>query len=60
MDNQWEFAVSPRELKPGALWQPRGVGGGRKVQEGWDVYTYGWFMSMYGRNQQNTVKQLSN
>jgi len=46
-----------------ALWQPRGVG--------WDgrwegcsrgrghVYTYGWFMLMYGRNSHNIVKQLS-
>jgi len=23
------------------------------------VYTYGWFMLMYGRNQHNSVKQLS-
>ena len=38
--------------------------------EGWDrvggsrgrghMYTYGWFMLMYGKNQHNIVKQLSN
>ena len=33
-NSQWEFAVWCWELKPSALWQPRGVGGGREVQEG--------------------------
>jgi len=54
IDNQWELAVWSRELKHGALWQPRGMG--------WDgrwegdsrrrlrMYTYGWFVLMYGRN----------
>ena len=36
-----------------------GVGGGREVLEEGGVYTYGWFMLMYGRNQHNTVKQLA-
>ena len=54
IDNWWELAVWSRELKQGALWQPRGMG--------WDgrwegdsrrrlhMYTYGWFVLMYGRN----------
>ena len=47
----------------GALWQPRGVGwdqrwGGGPGSRG-HMYTYGWFMLMYGRNQHNIVKQLS-
>ena len=35
-----------------------GVEAGREVQEG-NMYTYGWLMLMYGRNQHNIVKQLS-
>ena len=46
-----------------ALWQPRSMQWGRR----WEgesrgrghMYTYGWFMLMFGRNQQNSVKQLS-
>ena len=49
--------------QPGALWQPRGVGcGGRweGVSRGrGHMYTYGWFMLMFDRKQQNSVKQLS-
>ena len=26
-----------------------GVGGGRGAQDGEHIYTYGWFMSMYGK-----------
>ena len=45
-----------------ALYQPRGVGWGGR----WEgcsrgrgqMYTYGWFMLMSGRKQQNSVKQL--
>ena len=38
------------------LWQPRNVGGGREVQKrGEHMYTYGWFMFIYGRNQHNIV-----
>ena len=56
---KWEFVVWHRELNQ---WQPRRVGWGER----WDSclrgrgcsYTYGWFMWMYGRNQNNTVKQL--
>ena len=37
-----------------------GVGGGREVQEGGDMYTpMADFMLLYGRNQHNIVKQLS-
>ena len=44
IDSQWEFALSLGELKPGLCnnlegWD--GVGGGRKFQEGGDMYTYG-------------------
>ena len=30
-------------------------GGGRGVQDGEHMYTYGWFLSMYGKNHYNTV-----
>ena len=33
--------------------------GGRGIQEGEDMYTYGWFMLMFGRNQHKSIKQLS-
>ena len=46
-----------------ALWQPREVGWGGKWKGDsrgrGKMYIYGWFMSMYGRNQHNIVKQLS-
>ena len=63
LDDWWKFAVWCRGLKSDALWEPGGVGWGRKwreIQEGKDnTYTYGWFMLMYGRAQHNIVKQLS-
>ena len=31
-------------------------GGGRGIWEGGNMYTHGWFMSMYGKNQHNIVK----
>ena len=31
-------------------------GGGRGVQDGENMYTHGWFMSMYGKNHYNIVK----
>ena len=47
----------------GTLWQSRGLGWGGKWEGGsrgrGHVYTYDWFMLLYGRNQHNTVKQLS-
>ena len=45
--SQWEFAVWLRELKLG-LWDNLdrwdGVGGGREVQEGGDIYVYLWLI----------------
>ena len=29
------------------------------VQDGGHMYTHGWFMSVYGKNDYNTVKQLA-
>ena len=53
IDSQWEFAVWCRQLKSGALWQTGRVGWGGKweggVRERGHMYTYGWFMLMYGR-----------
>ena len=42
-----------------ALSQPTGVGGGREVQEGGDVYIPMVDSSWHGRNQHNIAKQLS-
>ena len=36
-----------------------GEGGGRGVQDGEHTYTHGWFMSVFGKNHYNTVKQLA-
>ena len=33
-----------------------GEGGGGEGQDGEHMYTYGWFMWMYGKNHHNTVK----
>ena len=33
-----------------------GEGDGRGLQDGGDMYTHGWFMSMYGKNHCNIVK----
>ena len=65
MENRqrWESAVWHRALQSRALWQPRGVGWDRRWEGGLGgrghMYAYGWFMLMYGRNQHNTVRQLS-
>ena len=32
---------------------------GGRDQDGEHMYTHGWFMSMYGKNHYNTVKQLA-
>ena len=34
-------------------------GGGRGIQDGEHMYTYDRFMSMYGKNHYNIVKQLA-
>ena len=36
-----------------------GVGGGRGCRMGERMHTCGWFMSMYGKNHYNIVKQLA-
>ena len=36
-----------------------GEGGKRGVQAGGHMCTRGWFMSMYGKNHHNIIKQLS-
>ena len=52
-----------QETQKGALYQPRGVGWGgtwEGVSKGRGyMYTYGWFMLRFDREQQNYVKQLS-
>ena len=56
-DSQWEFAVWLRELKKelcsniesGVGWEGRWERGSRVRIH---MYTYGWFMLMFGRNQQ--------
>ena len=62
IDSQREFAVWHRELKPGALWQPKGVGWGevegRFKREGTYVYLRLIHINIW-RNQHNIVKQLS-
>ena len=61
IDSQWEFAAWHRELRLVLCDNLEGWdGGGREVQEEEDImYTYGWFVLIYGRNQHNIVKQLS-
>ena len=61
INSGWEFAVWHRELKPGALWKPGGVGWGGRQEGGLRGrrHTYGWATLMYGRNQHNTIKQWS-
>ena len=61
-DSRWEFAVWLRKLKLelcNHLERWDGEGDGREVQEGGTYVTYDWFMLMFGRKQQNSVKQLS-
>ena len=63
IDSQWEFAVWLRELKPGLCnnleevrWGGRWEGGSKGRG---NMNTYGWFVLVFGRNQYNSVKQLS-
>ena len=58
-----ELCSMAEELPTGALNQPRGVGWegrweGVSKGRGY-MYTYGCFMLMFDRKQQNSVKQLS-
>ena len=62
LESQWKFAVWRRELTFGAEQQPKGGGvwwGGGDSRGGDTQITYGWLMPIYGRNQHDTVKQLS-
>ena len=58
-----EICSMMQGAQPSALWQPRGEGwGGRwegPSRRKGNMYTYGWFMLMYGRNQHNIVRQFS-
>ena len=59
IDSQWEFAVWLREFKLGLCnnlegWDGEGEKEGSLRGRG-HMYTYGWFMLMFGRNQHNTV-----
>ena len=57
--DQPRFDAWDRVLRAGALGWLWGMGwGGRLegVQDGGYMYTHGWFMSMYGKNQYNIVK----
>ena len=52
-----------QKIQTGALYQPRGLGGGARWEGGskWRVYMYTcvWFVLRFDRKQQNSVKQLS-
>ena len=58
---QWNLLYDSGDSE--ALQQPRGVEWGGRWEGGSRrrglMYTYGSFMLMFGRNQQNSVKQLS-
>ena len=56
IDSQWEFALWLRELKQGLCdnlewWDGSSEGRGREC-------TYDWFLSMFDRKQQNSVKDF--
>ena len=62
IDSQWVFAIWLMELKPWLCNNLERWDGGRwegASRERGCIYTYGWFMLMFGRNQHNSVKQLS-
>ena len=63
VDSQWELAVWLREFKPGLsnnLESWDGEGDGRDVQVGEDIgKPMADPMLIFGKNQHNTVKQLS-
>ena len=52
-----------QETQSGALYQPRGVGWRERLEGGSKrrgyMYTYGWFMLLFDRKHQNSIKQLS-
>ena len=56
MSHQSRFDARYRMLAAGALGRPRGrvgEGGGRRVQDGERGYTYGGFISIFGKT--NTI-----
>ena len=58
-DDQCKLDAWSRALKAGALGQPRGMGSGGRwegVRNGAHMYTCGWFMSVYGKNDHNIRK----
>ena len=57
-DSQWEF-VWFRELKQGLCNNLEGWDRERGSRGRENMYTYGWFMLIFGRKQQNYVKQIS-
>ena len=64
IDSQWEFAVWLSKLKLGLCNNLEGwerEGGKWEGDSRWRryMYTYGRFMLMFGRNEHNTIKQLS-
>ena len=62
IDSKWEFAIWLGELKQG-LWRSRRGRWGGKWKGGLGGRghgcTYGWFLLMYNREPQNSVKQIS-
>ena len=62
-DSQWELAVWLRELKQGLCDNLLGVGWGGREEGGLGGTGHGctcsWFLLMYDRKPQNSVKQLS-
>ena len=56
IDSQGEIVVWLRELKQGLCNNLEGWDGEGGSRERGHMYTYGWFMLMLGRNQQNSVK----
>ena len=59
IDHQFKFDAWTDHSKP-VHWDNSGEWdeerGGRGAEDGGNMYSYGWFMSMYGRNHYNVVK----
>ena len=60
IDDQSRFDAWNRALQDWVHWDNPGDGMGREVgggvQGGGQMYTRGWFMSVYGKNHHNIVK----
>ena len=62
IDRQSRFDAWDRAFRACALGWPCGMGWGEVgggAQDRGQVYIRGWFMSMYGKNHHNIVKQLA-